>query len=246
MKQSKNRMFTKESGTKHFIMLAIAFFVLAWTYVAFALIKSDWIWFLPALINHDLPQKVAASWCLIAGLLVACGLSGMLTYWNARSWMLPCLRKTVFYIIGMIPFVKRWIPEHFRQNWRSEYADLTASDEKPKKEADTAGEEETQTEGGLPWIIAFPVSIIKVIFQGTVLAAVYLIAAIGLPVCSPGIAWLSLFGARELLKWNATAATIGYTVTFLLAAAILIVYPILCVRKKKEKAPAEPEKVSEE
>ena len=119
---------TKESAKRHLIQLYITVGLAAWTYVVISLLTDNWKWF-------ALDEKYVADTKLlmsnIVGFLlmfVGVAIAGILTYWNAKKWMLPRLKRSGLYFLGAIPFVNRLVPEEMKNSWREKIEDLNSSD----------------------------------------------------------------------------------------------------------------------
>ena len=188
-------------------MLVLTPLVIAWTYVAIALIKQDWNW----VPTPDAGGSKIVEICVYCGLIgLIIGLAALMAaiiYWNARLWMLHFVLRA----IGSLPFL-------------SEVAELTAEDPNGKWRWD-AEIDEWYYDGidGLPFFVAIPLAIIGSIIRFTL----NLIIAIGIPVASPLILLIAMSYILDLVS-NSHVALLGVgAVMFIGTVFMYIIHPIL-------------------
>lgn len=231
----KNLLLTRESGVRHIVMFGITFLVMAWMYVAMALLQHDWGWILPLFTNAHTAREIAAAWCYLILFFVSCGLMAIVVYWNAHLWMVRCLLMSLYSLIGAIPLVNLLIPAEHRSSLVGEIGGLTAPTVIDETLLSTNTDDGTETwsvttdrYSGIPFIVALPLGIILTVLKSIFRCAMYLIAAIGIPVCSPIVFILGLWGTSEALNVNVPITTIVCTIVFLLMMCLFVVHPILC------------------
>lgn len=226
---------TKESAKRHLIQLYITVGLAAWTYVVISLLTDNWKWF-------ALDEKYVADTKLlmsnIVGFLlmfVGVAIAGILTYWNAKKWMLPRLKRSGLYFLGAIPFVNRLVPEEMKNSWREKIEDLNSSDGTVVTYYDRWGKVYSD-DGSLILLLAIPLGIIKALLKGIFFSVMNLVAAIGIPVLSPVFMVLGLIATQLLIDWNITAALIIAIVCAVAVVLVLIAQPIILFVKDKNHA----------
>ena len=229
MGQFINNLFTKESAKRHLIQLGITVILLGWSYVAFALLTGNWNMF--SLESNPLGDaQTSVNTTGIMFMLVFGAVFGMLTYWNAKKWMLPCLKKGGLHFLGTIPFVNSMVPEEMRHSWSEEIDDLRTPTSVTTY-SDGLGEK-FSVSNGRSIITAVPLGIIKALFKGLGTSILNLVAAIAIPILSP----LSfVFGAlvtQLLMDSNPSAALTTAIVSLIIVSLILIAQPIIVLIKE--------------
>lgn len=230
----KNFLLTRESGIRHIVMFGITFLVMAWMYVAMALLQHDWGWILPLFTNAHTAREIAAAVCYLVEFFVSSGIMAIVIYWNARLWMIRCLLMSLYSLIGAIPFVKLLIPAAYRSSLVGEIGGLTAPTviDETLLGTDVDGTETwsvtTEKYSGIPFIVALPLGIILSILKSVFRCAMYLIAAIGIPAASPIVYFLGLWGTTEALNANVPITTVVCVIVLLLMLCFFVVHPILC------------------
>ncbi len=206
MDRIKYALFTRSSGIRHLIMLAITPLVIAWCYVSIALLRNDWNW----LYNHSVAAStvgIVIAYCGIIG--IAIGLSAIMAaiiYWNGRLWMLKFLLKS----LASIPFLGRAFA-------------LMADDDDAHFEYDDINDTWDYVGGGIP----FPFSIIISIVVSAVKCVFNLIIAIGIPLISPLPVFMGLGYITELARGSYFAVFGIGLLMFLATVFMFIVHPIL-------------------
>lgn len=229
MGQFMSNLLTKESAKRHLIQLGITAVLIAWSYVAMALLTGNWdIFSLEANPQGDMQATVNTIGIMF--ILMFSAVFGILTYWNAKKWMLPCLKKGGLHFLGVIPFVNSLVPEEMRHSWEEEIDDLRTPTSVTTY-SDGLGEKFSM-DNGRSIITAVPLGIIRALFKGLGASVLNLVAAIAIPVLSP----LSfVFGAlvtQLLMDSNPSAALITAIVSLVIVSLILIVQPIIVLIKE--------------
>ncbi len=231
-----SNLFTRKSAVRHLIQLGITAVLIAWSYVAISLLTSNWDWF-------TLDESVVTDTKLLIGnvvgfslMFVGVAIAGISTYWNAKKWMLPCLKKSGLYLLGAIPFVNLLVPEEMMNSWWSEITDLTASDGTVTTYYDEFGKLYSTRDNGMWIVFAIPLGIIKALIKGVGMSVLNLLAAIGIPALSPILLLLGMIATQLLTDWNITAALIIAIVGVLAVVLVLIAQPIITFVKDKNHA----------
>lgn len=175
------RIFTRDSGRRHLFMLIPLVLVTAWSYVLFALIKDDWMWFTSPATLRDLSNWYTVG--MLLGLLT--GLAAGV-YWNAVTWMIPCIVAAFLNLLGAIPIVNLLIPGDTRHSYFSAICDVAApATQTVTRYYDGAGRFMYELDDRLPMILAIPLGILVAPVSGVLCFVMFLLAAIALPVLSP-------------------------------------------------------------
>lgn len=232
MGQFISNLFTKESAKRHLIQLGITAVLIAWSYVAISLLTSNWDWF-----SADESQTANSLITVVCfSLMFACvAIAGILTYWNAKKWMLPCLKRSGLYLLGAIPFVNLLVPAEMMNSWWEEIDLLNTSDGTVTTYYDRFGKLYS-TDGSMPLIFAIPLGIIIALFKGVGMSVLNLLAAVGIPVLSPILLFLGMIAAQLLIDWSNTAAMIIAIVAVLAVVLVLVAHPIIIFVKNKNHA----------
>lgn len=229
MGQFINNLFTKESAKRHLIQLGITVVLLGWSYVAFALLTGNWNMF--SLESNPLGDaQTSVNTTGIMFMLVFGAVFGMLTYWNAKKWMLPCLKKGGLHFLGTIPFVNSMVPEEMRHSWSEEIDDLRTPTSVTTY-SDGLGEK-FSVSNGRSIITAVPLGIIKALFKGLGTSILNLVAAIAIPILSPLSFVLGALATQLLFDISPEAAFITAGVGLFIVLFILIVQPIIVLIKE--------------
>ena len=235
MGQFIRNMFTKEGAKRHLIQLGITVVLVAWAYIAISLLTGNWDWFSAEESQDGNTQQFVITVVCFSLMFVGVAIAGILTYWNAKKWMLPCLKKSGLYLLGAIPFVNWLVPAEMMNSWWEEIELLNSSDGTVTTYYDEFGKLYS-TDGSVPLIFAIPLGIIKALFKGVGMCVLNLIAAIGIPVLSPILFLLGMIVAQLLINWSNTAAMIIAIVGVLAVVFVLIVHPVIVLAKNNNHA----------
>lgn len=229
MGQFISNLLTKESAKRHLIQLGITVILLGWSYVAFALLTGNWNMF--SLESNPLGDaQTSVNTTGIMFMLVFGAFFGMLTYWNAKKWMLPCLKKGGLHFLGTIPFVNSMVPEEMRHSWSEEIDDLRTPTSVTTY-SDGLGEK-FSVNNGRSIITAVPLGIIKALFKGLGTSILNLVAAIAIPILSPLSFVFGALATQLLFDVSPEAALITAGVCLFIVLFILIVQPIIVLIKE--------------
>lgn len=231
MKQFIDNLFTRESAIRHLIQLGISILITAWMYVFFALTSKDWAWLS---FDTEILADPKLLWENIFGIMFfifVSAVAGVLTYWNAKKWMLSCLKKSGLYFLGAIPLVNLLVPEEMRHSWLDEI-DYLRTPTTVTTYSDGLGDK-FSVDNGMVLILAIPLGLIRSLFKGLGLSVLNLIAAIGIPVLSPLFLILALIVITLLAEANLTAGVIVGFVCLFAVIALFVVHPIIAFIKEK-------------
>jgi len=227
MEKLREKIFTKEMTVRNLIMAGIMVLLFAWDYVSVALLSGDWNWFA---IDFYSGEQVMGTIGLVGVTLLVNTILAFCVYWNARIWMLPCLLKSVLYLLGAIPIVNRLIPESVRSGW----FDSISAVAEPAYEGYWHYDPDFGWEyddGRLPFFIAIPLGIIGAVLKGVFKSVINLIAAIGIPFLSPILMLLGLAGIMALLPAAGGFMAAG-VVCLAIVVFVYIVIPVVTFRGK--------------
>ena len=226
-------LFAKEGAKRHLIQLGITVGLMVWVYIILSALTGNWNWFSPE-SKFFTDKKLLASNVVGFSLMFVCvAIAGCLTYWNVKKWMIRYLKRSILYILGIIPFVNLLVPEEMMNSWWEEIQDLNSSDGTVTTYYDRWGKLYSD-DGSIPLLLAIPLGIIKALLKGIFCFVLNLIIAIGIPVFSPVLMVLGLIVAQLLVDWNITTALIIAVILVLVVVLMLVVHPILVLVKSKK------------
>lgn len=226
-----DKLFSKKSAVRHLVQLGISLALGAWSYVAISLMTGSWVWFSPEQSDVTDPGKLTGNIAGILLMLVLVGVAGILTYWNAKKWMLPYLKKSGQYFLGAFPFLNKLVPEDKVNSWGDKIDELNAPGDTITTYYDEKGKLYSD-DGRMPKIFAIPLGILIALGKGLGLSLVNLIAAIGIPLFSPLMVVLSLIVTQLLVNWSHTAALIVSITLMVAALAVFAVQPAIAFARK--------------
>lgn len=223
-----DHLITRKSAIRHLIQLGITAVLLVWSYVAISLLTDNWNWFA---LEQSMDAKLQVGNIVGFSLMfVGVAVAGILTYWNAKKWMLPCLKRSGLYFLGVIPFVNLLVPAEMMNSWWEEISALNTSDGTVTTYYDRYGKLYS-TDGSIPLIFAIPLGVLKALAKGIGLGVANLVAAIGIPVFAPVFLVLGLLATQLLTNWSNTAALIIAVVCMIAIVFVLIIQPVIVLRK---------------
>lgn len=234
MGQFISNLFTKESAKRHLIQLGITAVLIAWSYVAISLLTSNWDWFTLDERYFTDTKLLMSNIVGFSLMFVGVAIAGISTYWNAKKWMLSCLKKSGLYFLGAIPLVNLLVPEEMRHSWLDEI-DYLRTPTTVTTYSDGLGDK-FSVDNGMVLILAIPLGLIRSLCKGLGLSVFNLVAAIGIPVLSPVLLVLGLIATQLLTDWNITAALIIAIIGVLAVVLVLIAHPIIIFVKNKNHA----------
>lgn len=232
MKQFIDNLFTRKSAVRHLVQLGISVLITAWMYVFVALTNKDWAWLS---FDAEILADSKLLWENIFGItffVFVSAVAGVLTYWNAKKWMLPCLKRSGLYLLGAIPFVNLLVPDEMMNSWWSEISALTESDGTVTTYYDEFGKLYSTRDSGMWLIFAIPLGILRALIKGVGMSALNLIAAIGIPVLSPLFLILTLVVITLLAEANLAVGVIIGVICLSAVVALFVVHPIITFTKK--------------
>lgn len=233
MKNIFGNLFTRKSAVRHLVQLGITVVLCVWSYVALALVTGNWKMFTLDASQVTDSQKLTGNVVGVFLMLTGIAIAGILTYWNAKKWMLPCLKRSGLYLLGAIPFINLLVPPDTMSSWWEEISTLNESDGTVTTYYDEHGKLYS-TDGSIPLILAIPLGIIVALLKGISLSALNLIAAIGIPVLSPVTIVFGAFLTQILTDLSNPAALIIAIVCIVAVLVVFIIQPILALTKNKE------------
>ena len=217
MKALLDKLITRENAVRFLIILGCAVFTLAWSYVAISLISQDWGWLSGGDSVKDADFVVELLF-IIGYVPLLAGIIGTLIYLNGRFWMVRCLKNSLTSLVSIFGFVPV-VSELYRP-------------EDPLDEIVYCYDGSSYIiYDGLPMIIALPLGIAITLVKGVVKFALWLIAAIGIPVLGPALLLLGLAGASYLLELQAVLTVIGGLLAAAATMFLLIAVPIMGLKK---------------
>lgn len=228
----------------NYAMLLLTVLVLVWSYVVFSIFNDNWNWVIEAFRDLENAKEFMV---LISVFLISIGFAaaiGALVFWNIKVWMFPMLLQCLLCLFGWLPFVRRFDSnvlreKDLRQESREDIAiqnkinrwmpeeyvieDRNAFGRKRKTYVTDYHQESLDSN----WLL----DTIWFIIRRILLAVLYFIGAIGIPVGSPLLILLGLAAVSAIVKENSWILLI---LGILMFAAVLLAYIILPARQKKK------------